>query len=403
MSVTTAVPQKPAKITELDGLRGLMAALVVSGHLFAHSGIGAANLPKFLRFLTFGGIGVDVFVILSGFVIFFLIDRAHETYGIFITRRFLRLFPAYAVCFLLCVGLSFYVIGWLDSLPWKDAPVIQLIRENWQLSREHFWPHIIWHLTMLHGLWPAEILPNSGGAFLDVAWSISLEWQFYLVAPLLYSLIKRRWTLSLCLIGVWICFYSVQYFGGWGFNGRWATYHLHAFLPLKLHFFFLGIASYFAFERYVAARLSFNSVALSVALVVALIFSDIYAVWIWVLVFGSVLVARGASESSLARITCGLLNTPLLQSMGRVSYSIYLLHMPVIYFSIMLLLRWKTAWSQYSFLASLAMLVAPLLAVGASLMYRFVEKPAMDFGRQLGRSASSAKKTPRGAPPVEVK
>ncbi|MST94839.1 MAG: acyltransferase, partial [Pedosphaera sp.] len=40
------------------------------------------------------GMAVDIFLILSGFVIFNLLDRG-ETYGVFITRRFFRLFPAF--------------------------------------------------------------------------------------------------------------------------------------------------------------------------------------------------------------------------------------------------------------------------------------------------------------------
>jgi len=52
-------------------------------------------------------------------------------------------------------------------------------------------PQLLAHLTMLHGAVPDQILPGSSITYLPPAWSISVEWQFYLVAPFLFAFLKR--------------------------------------------------------------------------------------------------------------------------------------------------------------------------------------------------------------------
>lgn len=56
---------------------------------------------------------------------------------------------------------------------------------------ESWWANIHWniplHLLMLHGVVPEVLVARAPGAFLAPAWSVSLEWQFYLVAPLAYT------------------------------------------------------------------------------------------------------------------------------------------------------------------------------------------------------------------------
>src|SRR3954471_23741358 len=86
------------RVTELEGLRGLLAWWVVAGHLLVVAGIPGAALPLPFRILLRGDIPVDVFIILSGFVIFMLLDKGRDTFPSFITRRFFRLFPTYLCC-----------------------------------------------------------------------------------------------------------------------------------------------------------------------------------------------------------------------------------------------------------------------------------------------------------------
>src|ERR1041385_7157077 len=88
-------------IREFDGLRGLLALWV-----FATHALELGPYSSLARF-THANMAVDIFIILSGFVIFHLLSNG-EDYRTFITRRWFRLFPVFAICFL--IALTLY--GW---------------------------------------------------------------------------------------------------------------------------------------------------------------------------------------------------------------------------------------------------------------------------------------------------
>lgn len=78
-------------IKELEGLRGLMALWVVFGHSLAALPLINQHVPP----TALNSYAVDVFIILSGFVIFFMIDNKRQPYFQYITQRFFRIFPLY--------------------------------------------------------------------------------------------------------------------------------------------------------------------------------------------------------------------------------------------------------------------------------------------------------------------
>lgn len=130
-------------------------------------------MPRWLMPLRSGTLAVDVFIILSGFVIASLLGRERLPWLPFMVRRWFRLFPAYAVCLL----LGFFALGAMGRL--GDAAnlgdVGTLIRSRWVQTEDHLAAHAAAHALMLHGVLPNEILPYSTGAFVDAAWSISLR------------------------------------------------------------------------------------------------------------------------------------------------------------------------------------------------------------------------------------
>jgi len=163
------------RIESLEGLRGLLALWVVLGHVLALAGLGIGWRGPF-KLLTDGGRAVDVFIILSGFVIFLLVDQQKEPYGHFIWRRFWRLFPVYAACCALMLVLLPIIVVGLQAWP-IDHPLNTNRLRIMHDTQAHLWAHVIAHLPMLHAVVPPSVLPNSTYAILGQAWSISLCWR----------------------------------------------------------------------------------------------------------------------------------------------------------------------------------------------------------------------------------
>ena len=104
-------PAEP-RIVALDGLRGLMTIMVVLSHYFAEVAHG-------FKGLSFGWIAVDMFFVLSGYLVGRLIlekmDRANFVL-VFYVRRVCRTLPVY----FFCVVLVFLLIGAFADRPWAD-------------------------------------------------------------------------------------------------------------------------------------------------------------------------------------------------------------------------------------------------------------------------------------------
>jgi len=169
----------PGRISELDGLRGIAILLVLVFHYTPKSG----PLFFFAHLFQVGWIGVDLFFVLSGYLITgILVDsvgHAHY-YRNFIVRRCLRIFPLYYACMVLYCILTFYP---------ATVHVKQFL--NWGA-----W----WYLGyvgnvkgFLEGAWPAV-------AILTPLWSLQVEEQFYLSFPLVVWVLRRE-TLAKVLAG----------------------------------------------------------------------------------------------------------------------------------------------------------------------------------------------------------
>src|ERR1700759_1318368 len=151
----------------LDVIRGFLSWVVFAVHVVWFSGYRGSTQE------AVGAYAVDGFIILSGFVITQLLVIKKEAYGVFIFRRFMRLFPAFAVCVALSLLMRPLTLGRVST---------ELVREA--SETQYFWWHLGAHASLIHGLVPTAWLPVSQFAFLPPGWSISLEFQLYLVAPL---------------------------------------------------------------------------------------------------------------------------------------------------------------------------------------------------------------------------
>src|ERR1700687_4769637 len=108
--MTDRIPQ--GRIPELDGLRGMAILLVLVAHYFAVPGTRAASLLNGYWF-RLGWTGVDLFFVLSGFLIGGILLEVRDSpnyFRTFYARRFFRIIPLYFAWILIYVVLS--VFGW---------------------------------------------------------------------------------------------------------------------------------------------------------------------------------------------------------------------------------------------------------------------------------------------------
>ena len=363
-----------AHLAPIDGLRCGLALWVALDHGFQTSGYVTLKGP--LAWINRGSDAVAVFMIVSGFVIAQLLMRGGETYGQFITRRFFRLYPIYVVCcvFSLCVsGLRADV---MHHVPWRSlAPLVDSISHQTAVL---FWPHVAAHAVMLHGAIPNEILPHSALTILGPAWSISLEWQFYLVAPLVFVMLKPAWRLA-GLLAVVAAFYVLFR------KGYLGTYDAASSLAGSSPWFAVGIASRLAYDR--LRQWPLPALPVSALAVVGLVLLPwhVLPLMIWA-PFYAFLVWGGASR---AGAVFSLVTTnPVSLVIGSASYSLYLIHQPAQTVAAWLALRARPQISQHQMLAVQmgAILVAVLVAL---VLRRFIEKPGIELGRWLANGGSS--------------
>jgi peptidoglycan/LPS O-acetylase OafA/YrhL len=297
----------------LDLLRALLAFWVVMIHCLWFAGYGGELLSR-LASST-----VECFIVLSGYVITGLLLTRGPSYVGFVTSRFWRLFPAFAACLVIALLVR----------PWTlYSSVTELARE--QAENAFFWPELLVHLTMLYGLVPSVILPQADIAFLVPSWSISLEFQLYLLAPLLILLL-RRWRFRavawIAVAGLIPLFPPIAW--------RLSTYvsHMGAFAPQKLAFFLLGMAIY---------------------------------------------LCRRGKDRAVALVR--LPGAAALVWIGMRSYSLYLIHYPILH-----LLRAAIPSATAPELA-LGLLVGcglPLSILSAHLLYQGIEKPGIALGQKI--------------------
>jgi peptidoglycan/LPS O-acetylase OafA/YrhL len=348
------------KVQALEGLRGFLAAWVILGHL-------SQTFDWHFPLLNRNVLAVDVFILLSGFVIARLIDLRREPYGPYITRRALRLFPLYLVVLALSVPMLGIELTASSGLPFgADANSKRVWLAGEALA--HLPAHLAVHLPLMQGLVPTKVMPGAPFTLIGQAWSMSLEWQFYLVAPLvMWSLgNRRRWPLLLLATSVLLL--PQPYFDD-------------AYLGAKILHFLVGICSYLALSRPGERRMWLLSVGVLMAgAVIKDGITEVVPLAIWAIVLLSTFAAAGG----LLHLPARILGAPLAIHFGEMAYSLYLTHMIVFYLSLYAL--------RMMHLGTLALQagVAALTLAGTYLLaratYLWVETPGIALGARLTRA-----------------
>lgn len=372
-----------ARFEALDGWRGVFALVIV----FYHFMTMLESPLKDWRWLHSGYLMVDVFFVLSGFVIAHAYaDRLHSRHdaAAFMVRRFFRVWPLHA---LVLLGLVV-----LEPLKWYMAARVGVSTHSEAFTGMYAWEGLVASAFLVHSLglfdMPVWNVPS---------WSISTEFYAYLVFAAAACLVGAAWLARLAVVlvaGILLLFLQQ------GVESMDITAD-QGFLRCLMGFF-TGLLTY-----RLAAWLSENRpewlVWISYLQLPMLLWVAFY---LWAvndgplglyapLAFMPFILAFASDRGHLARV----MMSPVMAFFGRISYSVYLVHYLIMVFLIRLLmllsqqgylsmqvqqgalgvsLAFAETWQIGLFMAASLLLVIMVSA----LTYRWVELPMQVVGKR---------------------
>ncbi len=406
ISTLKPIDNGPREIRALDGLRATAALFVVTFHLCLVTGVGQTPLGMALaRYWGFFGTGVELFFVLSGFLLFLPYARAMlhntsfpSTLG-FLERRALRILPAYWVCLTILI--------------------IVLAPTN---STQIGLGNVLAHIALIHNTFPAYNRAINGPF-----WTLAVEAQFYITLPLLAIAMSRvvgatrsHVRLIACLLAV-IAFAVLLRKVDGVLMGYTTSYHLVG-KPLQdfslvfvlltygsegkfLDIFAMGMICSVLYVVIVEdKRLSrlrtvmlgyfLLVVAIAVTLLVAAPNSNLSEITFipgwgrgWVDVLYPLVEGLGYSTLLLAVVFGSLavrfvFESPPMRFIGLISYSLYLWHLPIL----------SGRFLPFSQLPTAVNLVAAFVV--AYLSYTLVERPFLRLRLATRRRKAALKRVP---------
>ncbi len=177
------------RIKSIDGLRGLAILLVVAFHTYSHPKeyIPWVTIYKDFFILKFGYMGVELFFMISGFVILMTLERSNS-FKEFIIKRWLRLFPAMLIATILIYATSFFLL----ERPLGKISYIDFLPGLFFIDPDIFSGNSVFNIGR-----PIEL------AF----WSLFVEVKFYFIFGALYFYNKK--TALKNLIIVFLSFFTI--------------------------------------------------------------------------------------------------------------------------------------------------------------------------------------------------
>ena len=368
-------PGERQYIASLTGLRGIAAVLVFLYHYeVLHPGIrldlAVPWIGKILQFpLGFGFAGVDIFFVLSGFLLSLPFARAATgkqplpPFGPYFRRRLLRVFPAYYAQLFIILAVG----GWFVT--WQPLGVQTFLA----------------HLVMLFNIGWDPVRPLVG-----LWWTLPVEMGFYLILPFLGPFLSPSRWLPVLLTGIAISLAYRAWAGAhFGPLGSGAAFLAASQLPGNLAEFMLGASAALLVqwtslkERHRPAGWVLNLMfALGLILPALWLWNVVLPVsadyWLghWSMIVGPLVIGLPLSVSVLglywgSRIGAALLANRVVYFLGLISYSLYLWHFVVMQ-QLPLLVGDKYAglphWVTFP-------MVTVTVVIVASLSYYLVERP----------------------------
>ncbi len=347
----------------IDALRGIAALAVTLYHFTVHYPAAPASTGATLRgafeFLAHhGNCGVDIFFVISGFVIAYSLRHLEPTAknaGVFIARRSLRLDPPYfatIVLALLCAALSRVLLR--DSsayLPtaWTDCLVNMVYLQDF---------------LDIHPIVP-------------VAWTLCIEIQFYLTFIAIWWLAQRLPAGQLAMGAALVAL------------SAWSLLIRFQVLPEPLPGLFVEHWYLFQLGVLVAWTYLGRIPKVWLAAYAGSIAACLLLRWDYRAAVGLATALAIVGTASAGHLHDWLAARPL-QYVGRLSYSLYLVH--TIVGSRVMNIMWRLTERAPSFATTLVFIALALAAslLAAEVLYRLVEKPSVEFAKRLKQRRSAA-------------
>jgi peptidoglycan/LPS O-acetylase OafA/YrhL len=353
----------------LHGLRGLAAIGVFLFHwssLFPEATAAISNVYimgetyNFALWIGFGGLGVPLFFVLSGYLLASQLSQQKLSLSNvrrFYARRFLRIYPAVWVQFIILLfiassSLSFFdvflnLILWVNLPPWMTPP--------------------------LNGVW----------------WTLPTELCFYLLLPFVIEMQRKAGIIALLVFSLFITV-------GW----RTAVIYFNQIedyrklivvldsIPGYLSTFIAGVSICFVKFKPTTnqRRLGFYIAGLIFIGLVYWLYNNIVGYWTghWMLAtwnsFIGITIACGVYFILNPMPESKIISNNILVWVGEISFGIYLWHLPI---QLQLKHAWPDVWAsvQMSLFSLFASAVITLII--ASISYYFIEKPLMSWRRPI--------------------
>lgn len=368
---------RPTYLPNLTPLRGIAALMVIIFHFYAF--VSPLIDPQTSLAMRRWYLMVDFFFVLSGFIMMHVYGKwftekvSQVSFRKYLGARFARIYPLHLVTLLWVVSLfAFFRVKniYLDA----------------NASSVGNFSKIPEHLLLLHGL----DMPRTG-TWNTPSWSIAAEWLMYLVFPFLVGPFYRFRSLGMvvALVGALLLYASIPAseivpgFEAYRLENDIDNIVTPWNLARCLAGFLIGMATYRAFQLKMGVnwlKKGWLMPFIGLVLLVAYHFqiSDLITIW----AFPVIILIASYNQGKLSRV----LQSKMFQRLGDWSYSIYLVHIPIIFtfLAIQLLqnppipnqpsppLTYVGGWGPW-----IMCFIFVLLVIGvAALTYRFVEVPA---------------------------